>query len=133
MSKLVVIIQCDTVTKRCSGYRCMDSFYGRKGAFADYGEDTQYMTMTCGGCCGVSVAAKLENIRHRLVSYKQHYDEIVVHLASCIVSDNYHRPPCPHKEYIQEIVERKGFRVVKGSYISKTATKKRELKEHKEF
>ena len=26
MSKLVVVIQCDIVTKRCSGYACMNTF-----------------------------------------------------------------------------------------------------------
>ena len=30
MSKLVVVIQCDIVTKRCSGYACMNTFVNRK-------------------------------------------------------------------------------------------------------
>ncbi|MCQ2374096.1 MAG: CGGC domain-containing protein, partial [Phascolarctobacterium sp.] len=60
-------------------------------------------------------------------------NDVVVHLASCIVSDNYHNPPCPHREYIKEIVERKGFPVVLGSYISKAATKKREAGIYKKF
>ena len=82
MAKLVVIIQCDIVQKKCVGYACMKSFYERR--------------------------------------------DVVVHLASCVVSDNYHRPPCPHRDYIKTIVERKGYPVIFGSYISKTAEKKRQ-------
>lgn len=36
MSRLVVIIQCDIVSKRCAGYGCMKSFYDRTGPFAGY-------------------------------------------------------------------------------------------------
>ena len=31
MSKLVVIIQCDTVQQRCCGYNCTHAFYSREG------------------------------------------------------------------------------------------------------
>ena len=31
MAKLVVIIQCDIVQKKCVGYACMKSFYERSG------------------------------------------------------------------------------------------------------
>ena len=43
MSKLVVIIQCDTVQQRCCGYNCTHAFYSREGKFAGYPEDTHYM------------------------------------------------------------------------------------------
>lgn len=132
MSKLVVIIQCDAVQKRCSGIACTNSFYDRTGTFTEYGEDTKYMTMTCGGCCGISVASKLEDLKRRMARSKME-DEVVVHLASCIVSDNYHNPPCPHKEYIKAIVERKGYPVVLGSYISKGTTRGREAGKYQEF
>ena len=49
MSKLVVVIQCDIVTKRCSGYACMNTFVNRKDTFADYPPDTRFLMMTCGG------------------------------------------------------------------------------------
>lgn len=52
MSKLVVIIQCDTVQQRCCGYNCTHAFYSREGKFAGYPEDTHYMSFTCGGCSG---------------------------------------------------------------------------------
>ena len=55
MAKLVVIIQCDIVQKKCVGYACMKSFYERSGRFTGYDADTKYMTITCGGCCGAGV------------------------------------------------------------------------------
>lgn len=133
MSKLVVVVQCDVVTKRCSGFPCMNSFYNRESTFVDYAEDTRYMMMTCGGCSGVGLAAKLENLCHKLAKNKIPKEEVIVHLASCIVSDNYHNPPCPHKKYLQEIVERKGFKCVLGTYISKKATEKRAEGIYKSF
>ena len=133
MGKLVVIIQCDTVQQKCAGYACMKSFYGRTGKFADYADDAKYLTMTCGGCCGAAVAGKLEDLNRKLKRWGDAKEDVVVHLASCVVSDNYHRPPCPHKDYIQSIVERKGYPVVLGSYISKTAEQKRQAGIYKEF
>ena len=52
MAKLVVVIQCDIVQKKCVGYACMKSFYERSGRFNGYDADTRYLTITCGGCCG---------------------------------------------------------------------------------
>ncbi len=133
MSRLVVVIQCDIVCKRCSGYACTRTFYKREGKFAGYPEDTEYMTMTCGGCCGMGVAAKLENLTRKLHLGGHKKEDVVVHLASCVVSDNYHNPACPHKEYIKKIVERKGYPLVLGSYISKKASRLREEKVYQEF
>lgn len=133
MSKLVVIIQCDTVQLRCSGYNCTHAFYSREGKFADYPEDTRYMSFTCGGCCGAALTAKLENLPKRLRRFQEADQEVIVHLASCIVSDNYHKPPCPNLDYILSILEKKKFKVVKGSYISKTASKRRAEQLYKEF
>ena len=39
MSKLVVIIQCEQVQKRCCGYNCTHAFYSREGKFVDYPDD----------------------------------------------------------------------------------------------
>ena len=133
MGKLVVVIQCDHVCHKCSGYPCANAFYNKEGAFADYPHGTRYMSMTCGGCCGIEVGSKLEDLRRKFKRYGQDIDDVVVHLASCIVSDNYHNPPCPHREYIKEIVTRKGFELKLGSYISKTATKRREEGLYKDF
>lgn len=126
MAKLVVIIQCDIVQKECVGYACMKSFYERSGRFTGYDADTKYMTITCGGCCGAGVAGKIEDLNRKLKRWGDDRRDVVVHLASCVVSDNYHRPPCPYRDYIKTIVERKGYPVIFGSYISKTAEKKRQ-------
>ena len=133
MSQLVVIIQCDIVSKRCSGYACTNAFYNREGTFEGYAPDTRYMTLTCGGCCGAALAAKLEHLLRKVRKYEDQKENIVIHLASCICSDNYHRPPCPHLDYIKAIVERKGYPVVLGSYISKKTAHKRETGQYTSF
>lgn len=120
-------------SKKCIGYACMKSFYNREGKFSDYGDDTNYMTITCGGCCGASLSGKIEDLNRKLRRWGDDSKDVVFHLASCIVSDNYHRPPCPHKDYIRSIIERKGYPVVAGSYISKTAAKKREAGIYEKF
>ena len=74
----------------------------------------------------VGVAGKIEDLNRKLKRWGDDRRDVVVHLASCVVSDNYHRPPCPHRDYIKTIVERKGYPVIFGSYISKTAEKKRQ-------
>lgn len=133
MSKLVVIIQCEQVQKRCSGYNCTHAFYNREGKFSEYPEDTHYMSFTCGGCCGAGLTAKLENLKKRLRRFQEDGQEVIVHLSSCMVSDNYHKPPCPNLDYILRLLEKKGFTVVKGTYISETATKKREAGIYEQF
>ena len=49
MSKLVVIIQCDTVQQRCCGYNCTHAFTVARVSLAGYPEDTHYMSFTRGG------------------------------------------------------------------------------------
>lgn len=133
MSKLIVIIQCEQVQKRCSGYNCAHAFYKREGKFADYGADARYLSFTCGGCSGAGLSVKLENLRKRIARFKDE-GEVIVHLSSCMVSDNYHKAPCPHLAYIENLLAKKGFRpVVKGTYISKSAERKRGLGIYKEF
>lgn len=133
MSKLVAIIQCDTVCQDCVGMPCAHAFYNREGMFKDYPEDTQYVAFTCGGCCGIGLARKLENLTHKLKRYGIAKEDVIIHLASCIISDNYHNPPCPHKDYLKAIIERKGFQYKIGTYVSKAATAKREAGIYKEW
>lgn len=133
MSKLVVIIQCDKIQMHCSGYNCTHAFYSREGKFRDYPLDTHYMSFTCGGCCGATLSVKLENLIRRVRRFKEDKQEIVVHLSSCIVSDNHHKPPCPNLDYILAILAKKGFKVVKGTYISKITEYKRGLKIYQKF
>lgn len=135
MSKLVIIVQCDKVTHKCSGFACTKSFYERSGKFDAYAPEDRYLSMSCGGCCGADMAAKIEHLNHKLdkAAGFASREDVVFHLASCIVSDNYHRGPCPFQNYLKSIIERKGYPVVKGSYISQRAAAKRAQGIYKEF
>ena len=67
--------------------------------------------------------------QHNIISSQNNIskDEVVVHLSSCMVTDNYHYDRCPHADYIKSIVIKKGYKnVVQGSYISGGAKRKRE-------
>jgi predicted metal-binding protein len=127
-TKYVVIIQCDIAHRRCSGFACTNAFYNKEGMFEKYEDGIKYISFTCGGCCGKSVAAKLEHFAKKL-SRKTNInkDEVVIHLSSCMVTDNHHYDRCPHVDYIKSIILKKGYKdVIEGSYISKNAEKKRE-------
>lgn len=135
MTKYVLIIQCDIAHKRCSGFACTNSFYERAGAFKNYGNEVKYISFTCGGCCGKSVAAKLEHFSKKLAAKTDiAKSEVIIHLASCMVTDNYHYDKCPHLDYMKTILAKKGFQhVVEGSYISKGASIKREKGLYKDY
>lgn len=127
-TKYVVIIQCDIAHRRCSGFACTNAFYNKEEVFKDYDENTRYISFTCGGCCGKGVAAKLEHFSKKLRKKNNiDKDRVIIHLASCMVTDNHHYDRCPHVDYIKGIVSKKGYKdVVEGSYISKNAKSKRE-------
>ncbi len=125
--KFVVIIQCELVHKKCSGFACTNSFYNRDEMFKSYKENTRYISFTCGGCCGKLVSGKLSHFSKKILKktdYKK--DEVIVHLASCMTSDNYHSDRCPHIDYIKDIIVKRGYDFLEGTYISKNAEIKRE-------
>ena len=125
--KFVVIIQCELVHKKCSGFACTDSFYNRDEMFKSYKENTKYISFTCGGCCGKLVSGKLSHFSKKILKktdYKK--DEVIVHLASCMTSDNYHSDRCPHIDYIKDIIVNRGYDFLEGTYISKNSEIKRE-------
>jgi predicted metal-binding protein len=126
--KYVVIIQCDIAHNRCSGFACTNAFYNRDAVFNNYDDSTRYISFTCGGCCGKSVATKLEHLSKKLmVKNSIEKYEVAIHLSSCIATDNYHYDRCPHIDYIKSIVLKKGYKnIIEGSYISKGAKKKRD-------
>ncbi len=126
--KYVVIIQCDIAQKRCSGFACTNAFYNKDELFSKYDNNTRYISFTCGGCCGKGIASKLEHFSKRLITkINLSKDEVVIHLSSCMVTDNYHYDRCPHIDYIKGIIIKKGYtNVIEGSYISKGARVKRE-------
>ncbi|MFL0167947.1 CGGC domain-containing protein [Candidatus Clostridium helianthi] len=125
--KYVVIIQCDIAHNRCSGFACTNAFYNRDEVFKNYNESTRYISFTCGGCCGKSIATKLEHLSKKLkLKNNINKEDVVIHLSSCMTNDNYHYDKCPHLDYIKSIVSKKGYnKVIEGSYISKNAEKKR--------
>ncbi|ADL50260.1 CGGC domain-containing protein [Clostridium cellulovorans] len=133
--KYVVIIQCEIAHKRCSGFACTNAFYNRDEVFAGYGENTRYISFTCGGCCGKGIASKLEHFSKKLKSKTSiEKNEVVIHLSSCMATDNYHYDRCPHLEYLKNIIAKKGYtNVVEGSYISKGAARKREEEIYKTY
>lgn len=124
----VLIIQCELAHNRCSGYACSNAFYNKTGMFESYEGDTRYISFTCGGCCGKGVSAKLEHFARRVKKAEEvGKEDVKIHLASCIVTDNHHYDRCPHVDYIKDIIHKKGYKnIVEGSYISKNAKKKRE-------
>ncbi|AGK95570.1 CGGC domain-containing protein [Clostridium pasteurianum] len=133
--KYVVIIQCDIAHKRCSGFACTNAYYNRDELFKDYDDNTRYISFTCGGCCGKTIASKLEHFSKKLKA-KNNIDksEVVVHLSSCMATDNYHYDRCPHIDYIKNIIAKKGYeKVVEGSYISKGAINKREKGQYNKY
>lgn len=133
--KYVVIIQCDIALKRCSGFACTDSFTGRKKVFSEYDKDVNYISMSCGGCCGKGVSSKLSHLSQKLSKYTDiKKAEVAVHLSSCMVKDNHHYDRCPHIDYIKNIIEKRGYKdVIEGSYISDNAERKREKGIYKQY
>ena len=127
--KVIGIIQCDFAKERCSGFCCVNSFTKRIDAFSSYPKDAEIMIVpfNCGGCPGRRISRSVAHLVKRAKKKAEiEKDEIVFHLSSCMVTDNGHYPPCPHLDYIEKILKRKGVQYRKGSYRSKTATSRRE-------
>ncbi|SHK19491.1 CGGC domain-containing protein [Paramaledivibacter caminithermalis] len=127
-TKYVVMIQCDIAHKRCSGFACTKAFYEKEKMFKNYECDVKYISFTCGGCCGKGIAAKLEHFgKKSRKAYGINKDDVVIHLSSCMVTDNHHYDRCPHVDYIKSIILKKGYKnIVEKTYVSKNANRKRE-------
>jgi predicted metal-binding protein len=120
-AKCVAVIQCAVTHERCPGMKCAGAFSGRKDYFAGYGpQAAYYVPFSCGGCPGRRVGRLLGVLKKAM---KKHYavepGEILVHLATCVVGDNGHYPPCPFVKDIKTMIGRKGLHFVEGSYISR--------------
>ena len=129
----VAIVQCDIVMERCSGFGCEAAFHQRAGGFADLPEDrpVRVLMLTCGGCCGLGVQRKLSDLIKCLKGREGiQKDRIVVQLATCITKDSYHGPPCPHLDYLREVIGKLGLDVRDDTYISKKAQERRESGEY---
>ncbi len=124
----LVVVQCHLVKQRCSGYFCEKAFFERSGLFSRYaaGPDPRIIYLTCGGCSGRAVHRKLTNLlrqsrRREQLGKKQ----FVVHLSSCITNDNFHGPPCPHIDYLKNLVSRLKLELVEGTTINPKAEERR--------
>ncbi len=124
-----IIVQCHIVKERCSGYYCEKAFTERSGGFAGYGENQalRHLNITCGGCCGRALQRKLANFCQQIKKREGvEKERIVVHLSSCITKDNHHGPPCPHLDYLKELIGKLNLDVVDDTNISPTAERRRE-------
>jgi len=124
----VVVVQCDIVKQRCSGYFCEQAFHTRSGGFAAYPRHKAYRTLhiTCGGCCGRAVHRKLSHLR-RCLKNSEGVDgaRIVVQLSSCITKDNFHGPPCPHLDYIKTLIARLELDVREDTHVCELSEQRR--------
>ena len=103
----IAVVQCHIVKQRCSGYQCERAFHERTGGFSRYPKDKAIRTLhlTCGGCCGRALHRKLATlVRKAREKEGIGKERIVVHLSSCITKDSYHGPPCPHLDYLRELI-----------------------------
>ncbi|MBN1764447.1 MAG: CGGC domain-containing protein [Sedimentisphaerales bacterium] len=128
-TKYIVVLQCDIVKERCSGYLCEEAFHKREGGFADYPADEpiRYLNMTCGGCCGRATLRKLSNL-FKLLGKRSDIkpEEVVLHFSSCICKESFHGPKCPHYDYLKELVERKNLLWREGTRISDQSESRRD-------
>lgn len=125
----LVIVQCEIVKQRCPGYLCEKAFTERTGGFADYPKDKQFrvISLTCGGCCGRALHRTLTLLKRSLKKHEGiEKDQIIVQLSSCISKDNYHAPPCPHKDYIKALIEKIGLDYRQDTVISSKSEHRRE-------
>ena len=127
--KYIVVLQCEIVKERCSGYFCEHAFTKREGKFDIYpdGNDIRFLPIDCGGCCGKASHRKLGSLVKQIKNKEKiEKDQIAVHLSSCIALDSYHGPVCPHLDYLKAIVSDKlGLALIEGSKITELTEKRR--------
>ena len=132
-TKYVIALQCHIVKQRCSGFLCEDAFWNRKDGFTEYSPDDKirYINMTCGGCCGRATLRKLGNLLKNLKKYSGiKSSEVMLHFSSCICKENFHGPPCPHYDYLKELVQRKNLHWREGTRFSARAQNRRDTNGH---
>jgi predicted metal-binding protein len=131
----IIILQCDIVMERCSGYFCEKSFNERAGGFSDYPKDKalRAIYMTCGGCCGLATHRKVGHLI-RKIQEKEGIpkEQIIVQMSSCMTLDNYHGPVCPHLDYIKELLDKRNIDYRENTRISPTAEVLRDSGKYKE-
>ena len=124
----IVVVQCEIVKQRCSGYYCEKAFHERAGGFAAYAKDSplRVLYLTCGGCCGRAVQRKLTHLARQIKKTDGiDRDRIVVQLSSCITKDNFHSPRCMFADYMKELIARAGLACREDTHISPKAESRR--------
>jgi predicted metal-binding protein len=128
--EIIAVVQCHIAMERCSGYFCEKAFNERTGGFLEYPKENNYRTLhlTCGGCCGMAVHRKLQDlVKMAKKEEKIEKDRIVIHLATCITRESYHGPKCPHLDYLKTMIQDKlGLDLLEDTHISKTAEARRQ-------
>jgi len=105
----IAIVVCERTAEACPSTACLLSFQGRKVKFKTYDGDAKLVGFfSCGGCPG-------RRISRLLNSLKKTVNVDVVHLGSCMVREDY-QPPCPNRESIIEMIQKKGIKVVEGTH-----------------
>ena len=54
----VIVLQCDIVMERCSGYFCEKSFNGRVEGFKGYPQNMRALYLTCGDAAAARLIGK---------------------------------------------------------------------------
>jgi predicted metal-binding protein len=107
---------------------CDRAFVNRTGGFEGLSltDGARKISFTCGGCCGRALHRKLVLLKKKAKQFDNiEPEEILVKLASCISTDNYHGPPCPHLAYLKELTRKVGLPFSCDTTISKKAEEKR--------
>jgi predicted metal-binding protein len=124
----LVVVQCEIVKQRCSGYHCEQAFHGRTGGFAasKKGVPLRMLAITCGGCCGKALQRKLTHLARRAAKVEGiGKDRMVVQFASCITKDNFHSPRCLFVDYMKDLAARAGFDVREDTQLDAKAESRR--------
>ncbi len=124
----IVIVQCEIVKQRCSGYFCEKAFHERAEGFAAYPKDKpiRTLTITCGGCCGRAVQRKLTHLARQIKKNEGiDKDRLVVQLSSCITKDNFHSPRCLFTDYMKQLIARIGIECREDTHLSPKAESRR--------
>jgi len=105
----IAIVRCERISETCPATACLLSFQGLKVKFKVYGEDAKLVALfTCGSCPGRRISRLLNNLMKTV-------KVDVVHLGSCMVREEY-QPPCPHKDSIIKMIQKKVIKVVEGTH-----------------
>ena len=125
----IVVVQCHIVMERCSGFFCEKAFHDREGSFSAIPREAspRIIYLTCGGCCGRALQRKVENLMQKAkLKDGIEKDKILVQFASCITRDNFHGPPCPHLDYLKDLISKLGLAMAMDTHLSSRATKRRQ-------